>query len=136
MGAAAIAVGVFTAGAGLWGASKQEQLDEDKVQLSYQDNLEKIRRRGFTQEQIKGQAKARSEHSGVLHRAGSTPQGYVDVMTSEFKKELDWMKKYAEEARRLGMESAHLKKTAASINAISSGIESGMNMYAMGGGGG
>ena len=132
MGAAAIAVGVFTAGAGIWGASKQEQLDEDRVELSYKDNLEKIRRRAFTQEQVRGQAKARSENAGVRHTAGSTPRGYVDVMTSEFKKELDWMKKFAKEARRLGMEGAHLKATAAKMNAIKSGIDSGMSIYGMG----
>lgn len=129
MGAGAIFIGAFQAGAGIWGASKQEQLEEDRVQLTYQDNLEKIRRRGFAQETIKGKGKARSETAGVLHRAGSTPQGYMDVITSEFKKELSWMKKYAEEARRLGMDQAHLDKTTAAINAIAQGANTAASLY-------
>jgi hypothetical protein len=126
---AAIAIGVFTAGAGLWGADAQEELDHDRVELAYKDNLEKIRRRGFTQEATKGKAKARSENAGVRHTAGSTPQGYMDVITSEFKKELDWMKKYAKEARRLGLDQAHLDRKIGGINAISSGIQAGMGAY-------
>lgn len=129
MGAAAVAVGIFTFGAGLWGASKQEQLEEDRVELTYKDNLEKIRRRAFMQEATKGKAKARSENAGVLHTPGSTPQGYMDVITSEFKKELNWMKKYAEEARRIGMDKAHLDKTMAVFQSISSGIQAGASLY-------
>lgn len=126
---AAIAVGLFTFGAGLWGADKQHELEKARVELSYKDNLEKIRRRGFTQEATKGKAKARSENAGVLHRAGSTPAGYMQTITSEFKKELDWMKKYAEEARRLGVDSANLNRKIGGLNALSSGINAGMGAY-------
>lgn len=133
MGAAAVAVGVFTFGAGLWGADKQHEIQKQQVELSYKDNLEKIRRRKFTTEQIKGKTKARSENAGVLHRPGSTPQGYIDVMSSEFKKEITWMQKYAETAKRLGMESANVERKIGGLNAFSSGLNAGMSMYAMGG---
>ncbi len=128
MGGAAAAVGIFTFGAGLWGADAQSQVEKDQVELSYQDNLEKIRRRGFTMEQTKGQAKARSENSGVLHTPGSTAQGFVDVMSSEFKKELDWMNKYAKEAKRLGMDSANLNRKIGGLNAFSSGLSAAGSM--------
>ena len=132
MGAAAAAVGIFTFGAGLWGADKQHELEKERALLGYEDNLEKIRRRGYTQEQIKGQTKARSENAGVLHTAGSTPKGYVDAMASEFKKELDWMKEYAERAKRLGVESANVNRKIGGLNAFSDGVNAGMSIYGMG----
>ena len=132
MGAAAAAVGIFTAGAGLWGADQQHEIEKQRVELTYQDNLEKIRRRGFTQEATKGAAKAKSENAGVLHTPGSTPQGFMDVMTSEFRKELDWMKEYAKTAKQLGMDSANLDRKVGGINALSSGLNAGMSIYGMG----
>ena len=132
MGAAAIAVGLFTTASGLWGAGQQAELEKDRAQLGYEDNLEKIRRRGFSQEATKGQAKARSENAGVRHTPGSTPQGYLDVMSSEFKKELTWMQTYAERAKRLGMESANVNRKTNSLNAIAGGVSAGLSIYGMG----
>lgn len=128
MGWAALAVGLVTFGAGLWGADAQEEIEHDRVELAYQDNLEKIRRRGFQQESIKGQAKARSENAGVLHRGGSTAEGFMTTLSVEFKKELDWMKQYADRARSLGIEAAHVERKIGGINAAASGISAGASV--------
>lgn len=100
------------------GANQQKRLDRRRTQLQYEDNLEKIRRRSFTQEQTKGRAKAYSEASGVLHSGGSSAQGALDTMAREFKYELDWMKKYAKTAKELGMEEANIRFKAGQMEAI------------------
>jgi len=132
LGAFAAAAGIFSAGTGLWGAGKQAAMDEKRAELGYQDNLEKIRRREFSQEAALGQGKARSENAGVRHTPGSTPQGYMDVMAAEFKKELSWMQTYAERSKSLGLESAQVNQKVNNLNAISGGISAGMSIYGMG----
>jgi len=91
---------------GIFGAGDQRKLERQRVEFGYQDALEKIRRRKFTQEQTLGRAKAIGEASGVRHTGGSTAQGAIDSMALEFKKELDYMKLYATTARRLGVKGA------------------------------
>ena len=132
MFAAAGALGLLSAGIGLFGAKMQGDVDRDKVELGYQDSLEKIRRRGFTQQQILGQAKARSQASGVLHTGGSTAQGTIDAMSTQFKKELDWMKHYSKRARMLGLRGADVSQFANQIGAISGGLNTAANVYGLG----
>ena len=117
-----LALGLFSTGMKLFGVGAQSKHDKERVELEYQSDLEDIRRREFEQTQIRGTAKAYSEASGVLHSGGSSAQGYLDTMDYQFKKEIDFMKTYAEEARRLGREGASLRKTAGILNAFSSGI--------------
>lgn len=119
---AGLAMGLFTAGMSIWGAGKQAAHEKDIADLEYKSDLEDIRRRDFEQQQIKGQAKAFSEASGVLHSGGSTAQGYLNTMESQFKRELEFMKKYAEESRRLGYEGASLRKTANVFDALGAGF--------------
>ncbi len=132
MGAAA-ALGLFSAGMGLFGASMQHGVEKDRVNLAFEDNLEKIRRRGFTQETILGQAKARSQASGVLHTkgSGSTAQGVLDTMSKEFKKELDWMKYYGNRARKLGMRTADVNLLSNQLGAIGGGFNTASSVYGL-----
>lgn len=129
MGWVAAAIGIGKAITGLLGAHKQRDIEKDRVQLGYEDNLEKIRRRAFQQQTVQGAAQAFSQNAGVLHSGGSTAQGFLDTMSSEFKKELDWMKKYAKTARSLGMKSANLAHRIGSLNAITGGAQTGMSLY-------
>ena len=117
-----LALGLFTTGVGISSAGLQSKHDKDMVSLEYKSDLEDIRRREFEQEQIKGVAKAFSENAGVKHTSGSTAQGYLDTMNYQFKKELDFMKAYAEEARQLGNEAAGLRKFSNILNSISGGL--------------
>lgn len=121
MGPAAIGFGIMQFGMGLWGSSAQADLEKDRIQLGYEDNLEKIRRRKFAQESTKGKAKAFSEAAGVLHTGGSSAQGYLDTMAQEFGKELDWMQKFADEARKLGIEAADVEKRIGGMQAFAGG---------------
>jgi len=132
MGFVAAAIGFGVAAAGHEGAGEQYGIDLDMVELTYQDNLEKIRRRKFEQDQTQGIAQAFSQNAGVTHHGGSTAQGYLDVMATEFKRELDWMKKYAKEARNLGVESASVDYKTNRMAAIKSGISTGASVYGMG----
>lgn len=127
---AAIALGFMKGFGGIWGANKQKDVDKAQVELAYKDNLEKIRRREFTQEQTKGAAKAFSEASGVLHSGGSTAQGVLDTMAGEFKKEIDWMTKFATEARRIGHKTASVRHQANVLGAITGGAQTGASLYA------
>ena len=119
---AALALGLFTTGVKLFGVDQQSDYEKDVADLEYKSNLEDIRRRQFEQYQIRGTAKAFSEASGVKHSGGSSAQGYLDTMDYQFKKEIEFMKSYAEEARRLGYEGASLRKQAGILNALSSGM--------------
>lgn len=125
----AIALGLGQAIGGIWGAGKQKDVDKQQSELAYLDNLEKIRRRKFQQEQTQGTAKAFSEVAGVLHTGGSTAQGVLDTMASEFKKELDWMQKFANEARRLGIKTADVRAQTNIFRAITSGLQTGASLY-------
>ncbi len=125
----AIALGIGKALGGLFGASKQKEVDKRQVELAYQDNLEKIRRRDFEMEQTKGQAKAATEAAGVLHSGGSTAQGVLTTMAREFKSELDWMKKFATEARAVGLETARVRAKTSMFGAITGGAQTGMSLY-------
>lgn len=129
MGIAALGFGIAQFGMGLWGSSMQSSLEKERVQLGYEDNLEKIRRRKFTQESTKGEAKAFSEAAGVLHTPGSTAQGYLDVMASEFGKELAWMQKYADEARKLGIKSANVQKRIGGMEAFMGGASTTARLW-------
>lgn len=124
-----LALGLFTTGVKLFGAGEQSKHEKEMIELEYKSDLEDIRRREFEQQQIRGTAKALSEASGVLHSGGSSAQGYLDTMDFQFKKEIDFMKAYAEEARRLGREGVSLRKTANILGAFSSG----MSIYNSGG---
>lgn len=132
MGAAA-ALGLFSAGVGLFGASMQYGVDKDRVELAFEDNLEKIRRRGFDQRQVLGEAKARSQNAGVLHTkgSGSTAQGVIDMMSQEFKKELDWMKYYGNRARALGLRGASISKLTNQMSAIGGGLNTASSAYGL-----
>lgn len=116
-------MGGFKTAAGIFGAFSQRGLDEEQTQLEYEDNLEKIRRRKFTQEQTLGQTKAFSEVAGVLHTGGSTAQGVIDTMSSEFRKELAWMQKYAITAKRLGIKRAKSDFSANIFGSIAGGVQ-------------
>lgn len=129
MGFVAAALGIISAGAGIRGAGDQKDADKAQVELAYQDNREKIRRRKFMQEQTQGAAKAFSEASGVLHSGGSTAQGVLDTMAGEFKSELNWMIKFGEEARRIGHKRASIAHQANVFGSISGGIQTGMSVY-------
>ncbi len=122
MGFVAGALGLTQAFTGVVGAFEQRGIDKERVQLAYQDNLEKIRRRSFTQEQVLGETKARSQASGVRHTGGSTAQGTIDVMSTEFKRELEWMQRYAKRARTLGLKSADVDFTKNVMGSLSEGI--------------
>lgn len=119
----ALAFGIGKAFAGLWGSSKQKKVDKAQTELSYQSNLEDIRRREFQQEQTKGKAKAFSEDAGVLHTGGSTAQTFLDTMASEFDKEISFMRQYAEQAKSLGMKQASLNAQMGAFNALAGGVE-------------
>jgi len=131
MGWIAAAIGIGSAISGLIGSGKQKEVDKAQTELSYLDNLEKIRRRKFEQEQTQGAALAFSEASGVRHTGGSTAQGFLDTMAGEFKKEIDWMQKFAEEARRLGHKGASARAYAGNIQAITGGIQAGASIYSI-----
>lgn len=126
---AAIALGLAQAWGGIWGAGKQKDVDKAQVELAYQDNLEKIRRRKFQQEQVQGAAKAFSETAGVLHSGGSTAQGVLDTMAGEFKKEIDWMVKFGTEARRIGHKAASIRGKTGTFQAITGGVQTGASLY-------
>jgi len=129
MGYISAAIGIGKALFGIGGARNQEKADKQQVQLAYEDNLEKIRRREFAQEQTLGTAVAFGENSGVLRTGGSTAQATLDVMAGEFKKELDWMKQYAKRAKGLGVKSARVNRQANIMGAISGGAQTGLNVY-------
>ncbi len=112
-------------------AGRQKTVDKAQTELSYLDNLEKIRRRKFEQEQTQGTALAFSEASGVRHTGGSTAQGFLDTMAGEFKKELDWMQKFADEARRLGHKRASVAHRTNVAGAITGGIQTGAAIYSI-----
>lgn len=135
MGWVAAALGIGQAVAGIFGAKKQKKVDQAQTELQYQDNLEKIRRRRFQQEQVHGAATAGTEASGVLHSSGSSAQGYLDTMAREFRLELDWMRKFAEEARKIGYKGASAAHTANVLRSISSGFQTGAAVYSGLGGG-
>lgn len=132
MGWVAAAVGIGTALFGGSSAKKQKKVDRAQAQLQFEDNLEKIRRREYTQQQTLGATKAFGETAGVLHRENTTPTNYIKEMASEFKKELDWMKDYAEQARALGMKSASVTARTNTYNAIAGGISAGAQVYSFG----
>jgi len=118
----AAAIGIGKGIAGIFGAKSQKKIDRKQIQLQYEDNLEKIRRREFDQEQTLGQSKLLTEASGVRHTGGSTAQGFIDVMSSEFKKELDWMQQYADRSRSIGNRRASAAQTTGILNSVFSGI--------------
>lgn len=132
MGWISAAIGIFSAGVGIFGAKSQKEVDKEQVELAYEDNLEKIRRRKFTQEQIKGQAKAATEAAGVLHSGGSTAQGVLDTMAREFRSEIDWMVKFGQRARDIGFKSARVRAKANMFGAVASGIQTGAAVYGAG----
>jgi hypothetical protein len=126
------ALGVAGGVGQLFGAGKQETIDKERVRLQYADSLEKIRRREFTQEQILGRTKAFSQASGVLHTGGSSAQGVIDTMSREFRLEIDWMKKFAEKSRELGLKSARADSKAnmlKGLGSIGQGLFQGMGAY-------
>jgi hypothetical protein len=118
-----VGLGLLNFGIGLFGASQQKGIDKEQVGLEYRSNLEDIRRRRFEQRQTIGATKALSETAGVLHTPGSTAQTYIDVMTGEFKQELDFMKFYAERAKKLGMRQAKLNFETGVFGAASAGLQ-------------
>jgi len=132
MGALAAWAGIMNFGIGNSMSDEQRRIDKERIDLQYKDNLEKIRRRAFTQEQTKGAAKALSETAGVRHTPSSTPQGYMNVMTSEFKKELTWMKHYAVTARRLGLQQSALERKGRQMDLVKDSINLGASIYGMG----
>ena len=134
MGFVAAAVGLLSWASGTQGAADKATVEQRRTYLGYEDNQEKIRRRQFEQEQILGATKAFSENAGVLHSGGSTAAGYIKTMSSEFTKELEWMKKYAESAKSLGLESASVNQSANNWAAFTGAVSTGMSIYGMGGG--
>lgn len=133
MGWVAAAVGVASALFGNSSAKKQKRVDQRQANLTYEDNLEKIRRREYTQQQTLGATKALGETAGVLHRENTTPTNYIKEMAGEFKKEIDWMKDYAKQAQQLGMQSASVTARTNTFNAIAGGIQTGAAVYGMSG---
>jgi hypothetical protein len=105
------------------------EYDKAQVQLAYEDNLEKIRRRRFEQRQVEGAAKAFSETAGVTHHGGSTAQGVLDTMAREFKFEIDWMREFGERAREVGLEAARVRAKTSMFGAVTGGITTGMSLY-------
>lgn len=132
MGWVAAAVGLAVFGVGHKAGDKQRYDAYLQTELEYEDSLEKIRRRRFQTDQIVGATKARGENAGVVHTAGSTPVGYLETMEGEFRKELDWMKKFADTARSLSNKRAAQNKKAATWSALSSGISAASDVYSMG----
>lgn len=126
---AALAIGIASAAAGAIGASKQKDIEEERVELSYQDNLEKIRRRKLQMNQTQGAATAFSQSAGVRHTGGSTAQGVLDTMAMEFKREIDWMKDYADKAKRLGIKAADASYDANIMGALTGGVQTGLSVY-------
>jgi hypothetical protein len=124
----AAVMGGFKAFAGIFGAFKQDDLTQQGIQFKYEDNLEKIRRRKFTQQQTLGRTKAFSENAGVLHSGGSTAQGVIDTMTAEFKKEIDWMHKFATTQRILGKKQARFDFEANIIGSAAGGLQTFQGM--------
>lgn len=125
------ALGLTQAFLGYQGAGRQKGVDRAQTELSFLDNLEKIRRRKFEQEQVQGTALAFSEASGVRHTGGSTAQGFLDTMAGEFKKEIDWMQKFAKEARKLGHERASVAYQTNVTRALTGGIQTGASIYSL-----
>ena len=119
----AIGLGILNLAGGLFGSSGQKQTDKARTQLIYDSNLEEIRRREFEQDQIKGATVAMSETGGVLHSQGSSAQTYIDLMSSEFGKELKFMREYAERARQLGLQQAQLNFQTGLFNSLSGGLQ-------------
>lgn len=119
----AVAMGIASFASGLFGSSKQKKIDKAAAELTWKSNMEEIRRREFEQGQIKGATKAFSENAGVLHSGGSTAQGYLNTMADEFRKEITWMREYANTARSLGLKEAQLRAQTGAFNALSSGVQ-------------
>lgn len=125
----AAAFGVADAAFSIFGALGQKKNDKRQVQLQFEDNREKIRRRQFEQEQTLGLTKTLAGASGVRNVQGSTPRQYMDVMSKEFEYELNWMREYTDRARRLGMKSASVNADTRVFNAIAGGIQGGTSIY-------
>ena len=119
----AAGLGLFQMGSGITGAGYQKDLDRARVELEYKSDLEDIRRREFDQQTIQGTAKAFSESAGVLHSQGSSAQGFLNTMASQFMKEINFMKNFAEESRRLGNQSASLRHRAGVMGALTEGAK-------------
>jgi len=116
------ALGMFQMGTGIVGAGYQKDIDDDRVELEYKSNLEDIRRKKFEHQTIQGTAKAFSENSGVLHSGGSTAQGFLDTMADQFAREIDFMRNFAMESRKLGHDASGLRRNASVLGSISRGI--------------
>jgi hypothetical protein len=108
---------------GFSAARKQGKLEREVAVFQFEDALETIRRRRYTQVQVKGATKALTEATGVRHTQGSTAQGYLDEMSSEMKKELTYMQDYAITAKRFALRGARMKTSAAMLDAFFSGVE-------------
>ncbi len=119
----AAVMGGFKAFAGIFGAFSQDDLTQQGIQFKYEDNLEKIRRRKFTQQQTLGKTKAFSENAGVLHSGGSTAQGVINTMSSEFQKEINWMHKFATTQALLGKKQATLDLQAGILGSAAGGVQ-------------
>lgn len=119
----AAALGIFQGITGIFGSRKQAKIEREKVQLGFEDNLEKIRRRQFQQDQTLGQAKLITEASGITHSSGSTAQRFMDTMAQEFRYEMDWMREYASRARKLGLKTADVAEDTNFIRSIFGGLK-------------
>jgi hypothetical protein len=124
----AAVMGGFKAFTGIFGAFKQDEADQEAIQLRYEDNLEKMRRRKFTMKQTIGKTKAFSENAGVLHTGGSTAQGVINTMAAEFQKEINWMHKFATTQQRLGKKQAKIDFQANIIGAAAGGAQTFQGM--------
>lgn len=118
----AAGLGILEGISGLFGASKKEKLEKQQTQLEFESNMEDIRRRKLEQEEVIGATKALSETAGVRHTGGSTAQGYLDVMTSEFKKEIEFATMFAKRSRALGMRGARYNRQSNMISSLAGGI--------------
>lgn len=116
-------LGLFQMGSGIAGAGYQKDIDRDLVELAYKSDQEDIRRREFDQQGTQGIAKAFSENAGVLHSGGSTAQGFLNTMAEQFTREINFMKKFAEESRYLGRKQASLKHRSGVMGALTSGMK-------------
>jgi len=126
------ALGIFSAITGILGAGEQYDIDIGAINLKHDAGQEEIRRRKYTQRQSLGMTTVLTEASGVTHGAGSTTQQNIDVMTSEFKKEIDWMRTFTEETRRLGIEQARRNRIAGFFGGLSSGINTAVGIAGAG----
>lgn len=121
-------MGGLKAFTGIFGAFQQDELTQEGIQLQYEDNLEKMRRRKFTMKQTLGKTKAFSENAGVLHSGGSTAQGVINTMAGEFHKELAWMHKFATTQALLGKKQARLDLQAGIIGSAAGGAQTFQGM--------